>query len=201
MNTVVKLRRRVPRHLAMILALGLILVGASDVGAQGAKQLSDKAVARIMSLAWQLMPGEIKGEDGKPVKIDRKNPKSAIIPPDAARRVIGVGRLSAHAQICDLRQLQVANYRTLMKNELASKKWSRKQIVYINQLHLFTVMLSLGNVNVRREGDKRVKPKATSRTCSEEDKVRVTASIEAFVKKGSNVSQAGTGTQSTGQTN
>ncbi len=168
----------------MLLVAALVMTSGGPVWAEeNAKKLSDKAVSKIMALAWQLMPGKIKTEDGNVIKIDRKNPKDVIIPMEDARRIIMTARLSAHAQICDLRDLQVANYRALMKQEIARKKWNRKQIVYINQLHLFTVMLVLGNVNVRREGEEnKPLPAPKKQVCTEAQRKQVKEKIEAFLK-------------------
>jgi hypothetical protein len=165
------------------LAAAFMVVALTAPALAAKKQLSDKAVAYLMNLTWAIMPDKVKTKDGKEEKIDKNNRQEAQIPTDDARRVIMVARRSAHAQICKLPKLQKANYRTMMHKELSGKKWSRKQIVYINQLHLFTVMFMTGNVTVAEDGaknDKAKKPKELK--CSDDMKQRVKAEIEAYVK-------------------
>ena len=70
-----------------------------------------------------------------------------------------VARLSAYAQVCDSIEEQRANYRTFMKREEAKGKWSDQQLLFINQLHLFTVMTLTGRSPlVEKDGDKEVIP-------------------------------------------
>jgi len=176
---------RLRTRLAMpaLLGVGVLIFSAGFTSASaGAKKLSDKAVAYLMNLTWAIMPAKIKSKDGKEITIDRKNRKQTEIPPDEARKVIMAARLSAHAQICKLPKLQKANYRTLMHKELSSGKWSRKQIVYINQLHLFTVMWLTGNVTISEEGAKKKKDAKKLPTCSPEQRKKVKAQIEAYLK-------------------
>ncbi len=84
-----------------------------------------------------------------------------------------------------LPKLQKKNYRTILKLELDSKKWTRKQIVYLNQLHLFTVMWLTGNVSISAdEGKKDTKnEKKKAQKCSPEQKAKVKAQIEKYLKE------------------
>jgi hypothetical protein len=109
---------------------------------------------------------------------------------DVAREVIRVGRLSAHAQICNLSDHQIINHRSLMKREEDKKTWTDQQLVYINQLHLTTVMLLTGRIRVvEKEGDKEVvvdDGKAAQKTCTEEERTKVRDTIIAYVEAGPN---------------
>ena len=51
--------------------------------------------------------------------VDKTKPNEVIIPLETAREVIHAGRLSAHAQLCELVEEQRANYQTLMRREEA----------------------------------------------------------------------------------
>ena len=136
-----------------------------------------------MSLTWAIMPDKIKGKAGKEIPVDKNKRSESEVPLDDARRVIMVARRSAHAQICKMPKLQKANYRTMMKLEINAKKWSRKQIVYLNQLHLFTVMWLTGNVTISEDdGKKDEKKKKKVQTCTPEEQVKVKAQIEKYLK-------------------
>jgi hypothetical protein len=139
--------RNMARTTLMGTALAMLAVTA-PAGAQ-TKDLSDTSVKSLMNYAWALMPGpKVTTQDGKEVIIDESKRDEIMVPLDAAREVIKVGRLSANAQTCGLGEEQSANHATLMTRERAKKKWSEAQMIYINQLHLFTVMLMTGGVKL-----------------------------------------------------
>lgn len=168
---------------ALVIAVTLAFCVTQPADA-ASKKLSDKAVKYLMSLTWAIMPDKIKGEDGKQVAIDKNKRDDAQVPLDDARRVIMVARRSAHAQICKLPKLQKSNYRTMMKLEIDSKKWSRKQIVYLNQLHLFTVMWLTGNVSISEDDNKKAEEESKKKvpTCSPEQQAKVKAQIAEYLK-------------------
>lgn len=177
------------RSLGLVVATLMVAVTLNVVLPHSAmaaqKKLSDKAVKYLMSLTWAIMPDKIKGDGGKQVAIDKNKREEAQVPLEDARRVIMVARRSAHAQICKMPKLQKANYRTMMKLEMNSKKWSRKQVVYLNQLHLFTVMWLTGNVSISEDDSKTAKAKAKKKkapTCTPEQQVKVKAQIEKYLK-------------------
>jgi len=155
-----------------------------------AQELSEKSVRSFMDYAWSLTPQQFSKQDGTVIVIDKKKRDDVMVPMDVAREVIRVGRLSAHAQICGLPDHQIINHRSLMKREEDKKSWSDQQIVYINQLHLTTVMLLTGRIRVvENEGDKEVvvdDGKATQKTCTEEERTKVQDTITAYVKAGPN---------------
>lgn len=150
------------------------------------KELSEKSVKLLMQYAWALTPPKFTSPDGKVIEVDKTKPKDVIVAVDVAREVIKVARLSAYAQICNLAEEQRANYQTLMRREQAKKSWSDQQLLYISQLHLFTVMTLTGKVQiVEKQGDKQVvvqegKAPATS-SCDATERDRVKAQITAYI--------------------
>lgn len=154
----------------------------------GKDQLSVKSVQVITGFALTTIPSEIKQPDGSVLKIDRKNPQKITVPLEDARRIIMVARNSAHAQMCDMPELQAENYLALMRHEQAKKKWSQEQMLFINRLHLFTVMWLTGNVRfLEKDGNKEPEvisepDKEKKKDCSDKEKESVKANIEAFLK-------------------
>lgn len=168
--------------LAGVLALTLMGTAAPA----GAQELSEHAVRSFMEYAWSLTPQQFSKQDGSVIVIDKTKKSEVEVPLDVARDVIKAGRLSAHAQICDLRDDQVLNHRAMMRREEAKKKWTQQQLVYISQLHLTTVMLLTGRIKlVEKEGDKEVViddgKKESAQTCSEEQRTKIKDLITAYV--------------------
>lgn len=159
-----------------------------------AEQLSESSARKFMEYAWSLVPSQFTPPNGKTIVIDKTKKSEVMVPLDTAREVIRVGRMSAHAQRCDLLVEQVANYRSLMRREELKKKWTDQQLVYISQLHLTTVMLLTGKVSiVEKQGDKEIvvdESKAKTVTCSEEQKSKVKDVIVAYVKNGPQLARA-----------
>ena len=178
--------------MAAVVAFGM---GAASAEAQ-TKELSDTSVRSLMNYAWTLMPGpKVTLQDGKEIIIDDSKRDEIMVPVDAAREVIKVGRLSANAQTCGLPEEQSANHATLMKRERDKNKWSPAQIIYINQLHLFTVMLMTGGVKlIEKEGNagkevvlentKIAPPKADA--CNDAERKKVLEQISAYREAKSN---------------
>jgi hypothetical protein len=110
--------------------------------------LSDSAVRVLMTYAFSIIPDEAPGPDGKQIKLDKSDPNMFVIPTEDARRVIRVATRSAYAQVCDLPELERANYQTLIKGEEARKVWSQDQLLLINALHMFAVSYFTGSVKV-----------------------------------------------------
>lgn len=171
---------------------GIVLAGAVALMSSGvaqpasAQELSEGAIKSFMDYAWSLTPQQFSKPDGTVIQIDKKKRDEVLVPVDVARDVIKAGRLSAHAQVCNLREEQVENHRALMRREDSKKKWTQQQMVYISQLHLTTVMLLTGKIKlVEKEGDKEVvvdegKPRP-AQTCSEEQAKKVKEMITAYV--------------------
>ena len=73
-----------------------------------------------------------------------------------------------------------------MRREEAKSKWTDQQMLFINQLHLFTMMTLTGKVQlVEKDGDKQVVvqegKQAKTATCSDTEKKKVQEQIMAFV--------------------
>lgn len=171
---------------------GIVVAGAVALALSGhaapasAQELSEKAIMSFMDYAWSLTPQQFSKPDGSVIQIDKKKKDQVLVPVDVAREVIKAGRLSAHAQVCDLRDDQVNNHRALMRREEDKKKWTPQQMVYISQLHLTTVMLLTGKIKlVEKEGDKEVvvdEGKAPPvQSCTDEQKKKVKELITAYV--------------------
>ena len=162
-----------------------------------AQELSERSVKTIMNYAWSYTPDKFTPPNGKTIFIDKKNREKMTVPVAKGREVIKVARLTAHAQICDLREDQVKNYRSLMLRETKSKQWTDQQLVYINQLHLTTVMMLVGKLQiVKRDGDtdKKVvvkEGKAAAKTCTAEQRSKVKDLITKYVSSGPALASAG----------
>lgn len=176
---------------------GMGLIGAAALsgvlsGPAKAQELSEKSVFSIMEYAWALTPEQFSTQSGKTIIVDKSKKAEVIVPLETAREVIKVGRLSAHAQVCNLQDEQTLNHRSLMRREEDKKKWTDQQMLYINQLHLSTIMLLTGKIKVvEKDGDKEVQvdeTKAPAQTCSDEQKTKVKELIMAYVETGPKVS-------------
>ena len=158
------------------------------VATANAQELSEKAVNSFVEYAWSLTPQQFSKPDGTTILIDKKKRDEVVVPVDIAREVIKVGRLSAHAQVCDLRDDQIQNHRSLMRREEDKKKWTPQQLVYISQLHLTTVLLLTGKIKlIEKEGDKEVvvdEGKEPAQSCTDEQRKKVKELITAYVEAG-----------------
>lgn len=183
-------RVNVTKFLGVMAAALCLIVGTAQ--AQDGDELSEKTVKLITGFAVTTIPSEIKRPDGTVMKIDKSDTSNLTVPLDDARRVIKVARLSAHAQMCELPQLQAQNYLTMMRQERAKDKWTEEQLLFINRLHLFTVMWLSGNVKFVDKGDGSKEPEIisdpdeTATECSDEDRKQVRAQIENYLKSAKN---------------
>jgi hypothetical protein len=150
------------------------------------KELSDKSVLTLMGYAWRMVPEKFTTPLGKTIVVDKSKASEGVVPLETGREVIRVARMSAYAQLCELADEQRANYQTLMRREEAKSKWSDQQMLFINQLHLFTVMTLTGKVQlVEKDGDKQVvvqegKP-AKTESCTDTERKKVQDQIMAYV--------------------
>jgi len=169
----------------LMLAAALAAAGSVPVLAQN-KELSEKSVQMLMQYAWALTPPKFTAPDGKTIEVDKSKPKDVIVSIDVAREVIMVGRLSAHAQSCELTEEQRANYLTLMRREQAKSQWSDQQLLYISQLHTTTVMMMTGKLLlVEKAGEKVVSEReiksGRAESCSDTERQRVKTQIAAYI--------------------
>ncbi|HZA01254.1 MAG TPA: hypothetical protein VE665_03140 [Hyphomicrobiaceae bacterium] len=171
-------------------AAALVAVLALAGGAAATQELSEKSVKAFMDYAWSLTPQKFTRPDGRSVEIDKTDRSKNEVPIEVAREVIMAGRLTAHAQMCELLEDQVNNYRSLMKREDEKKKWTEQQLIYINQLHLTTVMLLTGKIRLveQQDGGKEVVLEESksneAQTCTDEQRKKVKDLIAVYIKSG-----------------
>lgn len=170
------------------LAVGVLLAAVSvpAAPAAAADKLSDKSIKVLMDWAWLTLPNKFTTPEGKVIVVDKTKKDQVIIPLEIARHIIEIARLSAHAQICQLVDKQVENYRTLMETEEKKKQWTDQQMLYIHNLHTFTVQLLAGGMKVKiEEGETTIEkdtgPAADPVECSEDQKKKVVEEIDAYV--------------------
>ena len=166
-------------------AAAVALLSGTPTSAQ-VKEMSEKSVQLLMQYAWALTPPKFTSPDGKTINVDKSKPKDVIVSVDVAREVIKVARLSAYAQLCELIEEQRANYQTMMRREVAKSKWTDQQLLYISQLHLFTVMTLTGKIQiVQKEGEKQVvvqeSKAAKDSSCNDTERQRVKAQITTYI--------------------
>jgi len=176
------------RVLAGLLAVATIIfaLGLGTSAQAQERELSDRSVKVLMEYAWSLLPTKFTAPNGKVIEVDKSDRDGNTVPVDVARGVINVARTSAHAQICNLADAQAVNYQTMMRSEARKKEWSDQQMLYISQLHLFTVMWLTGNVQlVEKDGDKEVviedSGAAAQQTCTEEERAAVEEVIRKYI--------------------
>lgn len=181
------------RGMTVAIAAALAAFGATaamaqapGAGAAPRQELSDKSVAKLMDYAWAVVPAIFRTPTGRVIEIDRKKPETALVPVDTARDVIRAGYMSAQAQICDLLDKQVDNYNALMAREIAKKKWSEQQLLYISTLHRMTIHMAAGKLKVEEKGTDELKvtlePLEPSKTaCPDERKKQVSETITQYV--------------------
>ena len=172
-----------------------VLTLSVTTSAARAQDISENTVKAFMNYAWTMTPAKFTKPDGKVVEIDKKEREKIEVGVDVGREIIRAGRMTAHAQLCDLTELQVLNYRSLMKRESEKKKWSEPQMIYINQLHLTTVMLLTGKIKEIVEGDGGEKRPvvedtraADAKSCTDEQRTKVSELIKTYLKSGPPVS-------------
>jgi hypothetical protein len=160
--------------------------------AQTAKgEVSDKTLKTLKALAWQSLPSKIILNDKRVIEIDKSDPSKIIIPDEEAREVIKVAHLTARAHKCDLPELVIANRDALLLREKNKKKWSESQLQYINALHLYTVQLLVGKIEVvdKDKPKPEFDPKGNAPMppdnvvkCSDKEKQEISSAVEANEK-------------------
>jgi hypothetical protein len=175
------------------LVLALALLSAPIAVAQTPTprgDLSDKALATLKALAWQSLPSKIVQSDNRVIEIDKSDPSKIIIPDADAREVIRAANLTARAHKCELQELVIANRDILLLREKKTGKWTESQLQYINTLHLFTVQLMVGKVElvdeerVKQDFDPKTAPMppANTKTCNDKEKQDILSAVEANEK-------------------
>ena len=176
----------------MAVVLGIFLLSTSAIAQETGKKpaIKDKTVKTLMKYALSLMPEVYTGPDGKKITINKKKPEEVLIPLEDASRIIIVGNRSAKAQNCDLKVMQTLNHNAMVKYETVFKNWTDKQKLFINQLHLFTVLYMTGNVKFEDETEKTSEPAKRPKDeelqnkykCSDEERQKVSDSVDAYLE-------------------
>jgi hypothetical protein len=171
----------------VVLAAGLTFAGAATAQEKGG-EINAKTLKTLKTLAWQSLPSKIILADKRVIEINKTDPSQIIIPDADALRIIKAAHLTARAHQCDLQELVIANRDAIIKAEKASNKWSDSQLHYINTLHLYTVQLLVGKIEVIEEGkgDKKAgtvaAPAAATANCTDNEKNEILAAVEANEK-------------------
>jgi hypothetical protein len=166
-------------------------------------KLSDSAVRVMSTFALSILPDQIPDEKGQMVKIDKSNPNLYLIPIDDARHIIRVATRSAYAEVCNLLELEKANYNTLMRTEEVRDVWTQQQMMFIRALHTFATSYFAGNVKITEQPADDASANAkdgvaaadaangesktiTSKklVCTDEQRAKVTQAITAYVATG-----------------
>jgi hypothetical protein len=121
---------------------------AAPEGEQKSGGLSDSAVRVLMTYALSIIPDTYPGPDGKPIKVEKGDANKFVIPVDDARRVVRAATRSAYAEVCDLKDLERANFQAMMRSEEAKKVWSKDQMLMISALHMFSVSYFTGSIKI-----------------------------------------------------
>jgi len=165
----------------------IVAVGASTSQAQQ-KELSDHSVAVLMDYAWTILPALFRGPNGKVIEVDKKTKtrEELTVPVDVGREVIKVGYVSAQAQLCDMLEEQLMNYDALMSREIAKKKWSDQQLLYISTLHRMTIHMAAGKLRVIEKGPDEIQViqeplEPSKEVCPDDKRKRVKEAVAAYV--------------------
>lgn len=158
--------------------------------------LSDSAVRVMSTYALSILPDEYPTKSGEMIKLDKSDPNVYLVPIDDARRVIKVATRSAYAEVCNLPELQKANFDTLIQGERARKIWSSQQLMFFHALHTFATSYLAGNATITQApadgsaaanaGDgstTTITPKKLE--CPPGQKEKVAAAITAYVQSAS----------------
>jgi hypothetical protein len=126
---------------------------AAPAGEPKSGGLSDSAVRVLMTYALSIIPDDYPGPDGKPIKVQKGDPNKFVIPVNDARRVVRAATRSAYADVCDLKDLERANFQALMKSEEARNVWSKDQMLMISALHMFSVSYFTGSIKITTKAE------------------------------------------------
>ncbi len=157
--------------------LAVSLTAPIAAKAKGTK-FTDDYVKQTMALAFQQMPDHIK-KDGKIIKIERDKPEKVLIPVEDARRIMKAAGISALAQLCNRLDLQLAHRDAILVEERDKKKWSPQQLEYINRLHMFQVMMTLGQDAKNEEEAKRKQDEMAKKLCGDK---KIEKQLEAKIR-------------------
>jgi hypothetical protein len=173
------------RRLSAGVALGatiLVLLGVPALSQT--KDLSERTVQTLVNYAWQFTPSKFTPPSGKTIEVDKTKRELSMIPMDVASDVVRVGRLSSHAQTCDLKEEQQANYLTMIKRVKLKGNWTDQQMVHISMLHQTTIMMLAGTLVItEKDGDKVYSKKEIGKvaTCTDAERALIKKQIDAYI--------------------
>jgi hypothetical protein len=173
----------------------------ANAGQVTSKRLSDSAVRVMSTFALSIVPDQVPaGPGGQMIKLDKSDPNKYLIPLDDARQIIRVATRSAYAEVCQLPELEKANFDAMIRGEKL-RGWTSQQMMFIHALHTFATSYFAGNVKITEsEADQSESPakegaaaanavKGTATTittkkleCAPGQKEKVTAAINAYVQ-------------------
>lgn len=116
------------------------------------KGLSDSAVRVMSTFALSILPDQVPDPSGEMVKLDKSDPNKYLIPLDDARRVIRVATRSAYAEVCQLFELEKANFEAMIRTE-RMRAWTAEQMMFMHALHTFATSYFAGNVKITEQAD------------------------------------------------
>jgi hypothetical protein len=116
------------------------------------KGLSDSAVRVMSTFALSILPDEVPDPSGEMVKLDKSDPNKYLIPLDDARRVIRVATRSAYAEVCQLYELEKANFDAMIRTE-RMRAWTAEQMMFLHALHTFATSYFAGNVKITEQAE------------------------------------------------
>ncbi len=158
-----------------------MLVCASAAVAQTSAsrtEVSEKTLRTLKALAWQSLPARIIQGENKVIEIDKSDPSKIIIPDADAREIVREASLTARAHKCELQDLVIANRDAILARERQTGRWTESQLQYINTLHLFTVQLLLGKVEVI-DAEKPSAALPPPVACNDKEKQEISSAVEA----------------------
>ena len=116
------------------------------------KGLSDSAVRVMSTFALSILPDQVPDPSGEMVKLDKSDPNKYLIPLDDARRVIRVATRSAYAEVCQLFELEKANFDAMIRTE-RMRAWTAEQMMFMHALHTFATSYFAGNVKITEQAE------------------------------------------------
>lgn len=163
----------------------LVLLGAP--ASSQTKDLSERTVQVLMDYAWTFTPAKYTPPSGKTIEVDKTKRQLSMVPLEVATEVVRVGRLSAHAQACELKEEQQANYLTMMSRVKTKGNWSDQQLLFVHQLHQTTIMMLAGRLVItEKEGQKVISEKelksGRAETCTDSQRDLVKKQITAYIE-------------------
>jgi hypothetical protein len=101
----------------------------------------------MSTFALSILPDEVPDPSGEMVRLDKSDPNKYLIPLDDARRVIRVATRSAYAEVCQLFELEKANFDAMIRTE-RMRAWTAEQMMFMHALHTFATSYFAGNVKI-----------------------------------------------------